>query len=508
MMGFRVRVLVLVGLLVVMLASVSALGQATPRAVERGLRPGWAPAGFEGWAISDRMAHHGVAGVQIAVIENGQVAWTRGYGVADRERGGEVTTGTLFQIGHLSMPISAALAIVMDREGVIDLDASANEQMRGWRIRTGIGEGADEVTLRPLLSHTGGLTQVSFAGVSGTELVPRLIDELEGRPPASNPPVRQVRRPGNWSFSAGGYAALQRAISDTSGRAFERELRERVLDPLGMARTTHWMGPAGTSPAGSARGHVASDPNVPGSDWFDGDARVYAATAAVGLWSTAGEYAAFAGEVLRAMRGQSGRLMDAEAADGMRCLVSRNVVPLDRHRPSQDDWIVGWAEGFAVWRRPGREEDDESAVYLVHRGQTPGFSALVVLHPATGGGVVALANQMEAEGLLWEIAHSVARLAKWEGFERDDLHDAEVRLRDFEEAQEVRVVASFTGFDLRAIPCERGLDGTWSARFAVPPGTYQYLFWVDGELVPDIRNPMSETAPDGTIYSRLVVPQR
>lgn len=487
------------------LASGVAWGQATPRNVEGGLRTGWTASNFDGWSLQERMSHHGVAGLQIAVIENGQVAWTRAYGLADREREVAADTGTLFQLGQLSMPLAAVLAHDLHEAGVLDLDAPANTQFRGWRIRTGIGEASDDVTLRKVLSHTGGLDEVRFGGAWGEMLVPRLIDNLEGRPPANNPPVRQVRATGDWRFSAGGYAVLQRAIDDSARVAFERVLRDRVLDPLGMSRTTHWLGPTRTAPAGAARGHVVGDTDAEGLEgvnWFEGDAHVYAASAAMGMWSTAGDYGAFGASLLRAIGGREGEVLDPDTARRLLEPAARDVAPLDPLRPSGEDWIVDWGEGFSIVRRPGAGEDE---VFLVHRAQTPGFTGLVVLSPGSQGGVVVLANQFEAEGLLWEVAYSVARAGGWRGFERPDVQDVHLWLRDFEEAESVSLVGSFNDFRAGEIVCTQSLDGTWRVTVSLPPGTYRYGFMVDGEFVGDTRNPITERGPDGTVYSRLVV---
>jgi CubicO group peptidase (beta-lactamase class C family) len=47
--------------------------------------------------IKDRMRAYGVPGLSIAVIDQGTIAWAKGYGVADTTSGQPVTTRTLFQ---------------------------------------------------------------------------------------------------------------------------------------------------------------------------------------------------------------------------------------------------------------------------------------------------------------------------------------------------------------------------------------------------------------------------
>src|ERR1700676_1059988 len=81
--------------------------------IENGLLPaatikGQSPARMN---LAERMKHYNVPGVSIAFFENGQIAWTRGYGFADVANGRRVTAETLFQSASISKP-QAALALL------------------------------------------------------------------------------------------------------------------------------------------------------------------------------------------------------------------------------------------------------------------------------------------------------------------------------------------------------------------------------------------------------------
>lgn len=52
------------------------------------------------WSIEERMEHYGIPGASIAIIYNGQIAWTKAYGVMDKESQTPVTTQTLFQVSQ------------------------------------------------------------------------------------------------------------------------------------------------------------------------------------------------------------------------------------------------------------------------------------------------------------------------------------------------------------------------------------------------------------------------
>lgn len=61
----------------------------------------------ETFTIEERLWHHHVPGVSIAVIDDGRIAWAKGYGEADAGTGVPVTARTLFQAASISKPVTA-----------------------------------------------------------------------------------------------------------------------------------------------------------------------------------------------------------------------------------------------------------------------------------------------------------------------------------------------------------------------------------------------------------------
>jgi 1,4-alpha-glucan branching enzyme len=58
------------------------------------------------------------------------------------------------------------------------------------------------------------------------------------------------------------------------------------------------------------------------------------------------------------------------------------------------------------------------------------------------------------------------------------------------EAKEVRVAGTFTDWEQAAMTLRKQKDGTWKKTVALPPGTYEYRFMVDGEWRDDPACPM------------------
>src|SRR5262245_24846605 len=83
-------------------------------------------------ALADRMAIHSVPGLSVAVIDDYQLVWARGYGVREAGKPDKVTSETLFQAASISKPITAAAVLRLVDQGQIDLDEDVNAYLTSW----------------------------------------------------------------------------------------------------------------------------------------------------------------------------------------------------------------------------------------------------------------------------------------------------------------------------------------------------------------------------------------
>jgi 1,4-alpha-glucan branching enzyme len=65
-------------------------------------------------------------------------------------------------------------------------------------------------------------------------------------------------------------------------------------------------------------------------------------------------------------------------------------------------------------------------------------------------------------------------------------------------ASKVLLVGDFTDWQQHAIPMEKGPDGLWTAAVKLPPGSYNYLFIVDGQWCDDPQCSLRVPNPFGT----------
>ncbi|GAA2264905.1 hypothetical protein GCM10009853_017810 [Glycomyces scopariae] len=168
----------------------------------------------------------GVAGAAVAVVGDGQVLTTRGFGYADTASGAEVDPAdTLFRPGSVSKVFTATAVMQLVESGDLDLDEDVSAYL-DFEIDRNYPE---DVTLRHLLTHTAGFEEriAGLIGVEGTEV--DLRDSL-----ATDPP-EQVFRPGTTpSYSNYGNSLAGYIVERVSGVPFDDYIAEHLLRPLGM----------------------------------------------------------------------------------------------------------------------------------------------------------------------------------------------------------------------------------------------------------------------------------
>src|SRR5215510_11613866 len=177
--------------------------------------------------LKQLMETFNVPGLSVAVIDNYQIAWARGFGVTENGGGTPVTTRTLFQAGSISKPVAAVGAMWLVEQGKLSLDEDVNKKLKTWKVPENEFTKDQKVTLRRLMSHSAGLTVHGFPGYAVDEPVPTLVQILDGEKPANTEPVRVQLVPGTeWSYSGGGTSVAQQLMIDVTGESFPQLMRE------------------------------------------------------------------------------------------------------------------------------------------------------------------------------------------------------------------------------------------------------------------------------------------
>ncbi len=175
--------------------------------------------------VQDRMERDQVPGVAVGILWGGR-RHVAGFGVTHLEHPLPVTPETLFQIGSITKTFTGTLALILVEEGVLDLDTPVRSYVPDFRVAD--PEVSARVTLRHLLTHTAGWFGDHFLDTgAGEDALARYVAEMAGLPQLA--PLGEV-----WSYNNAGFYLAGHLIQQVTGQPFERLLRERVLEPLGM----------------------------------------------------------------------------------------------------------------------------------------------------------------------------------------------------------------------------------------------------------------------------------
>ncbi len=386
-------------------------------AVEQGLLPaviavGQGAGSTQALSLKSEMDALHVPGVVIAVIHHGKVEWIKGYGVT-RAGGQPVTADTLFQAGSVSKPVAAMAALKLVQDGKLSLDRPVNAGLKTWTLPENDFTRTTPVTLRHLLSHTAGTTVHGFQGYAAGEAVPSLTQVLDGAKPANSDPIRVDQPVGQtYRYSGGGYTVMQSLLIDTTGKSFPEVVRNEVLQPLGMRRSTY------EQPLPAARMAEIAWPHDEAGKLIAGGPHTYPEMAAAGLWTTAPDLAAYVIEIQDALKGQ-GRVLSQDTAKTM-------VTPV------KGDWGLGLEIGGAT-----------KDIYVYHDGSNVGYKATLVGYPTRGDGAVILTNGDQGYQLGQEIVRAIATTYGWPDFQ--PIQRRQVAL---DMAQQTRFTGTFTIKDL------------------------------------------------------------
>lgn len=277
--------------------------------------------------IPRALADNAVPGLSIALVRGAQLAWRRGFGVADMASKWPVDAGTIFEAQSMSKPVFAYAVLKLCEMGVLDLDTPLTKYTPERPVSD--DPRLDLITPRHVLSHTTGFQNWRAAGT----------------------PLSIHFTPGDrWQYSGEGYSYLQSVVTRLTGHSdpavcstFEADMRVCATD-IDAYMKAHLLAPFGMASSGYvwddawaarvARPHDANGmPLKKGHPTATAAAR-YASSG--GLHTTPTDYARFLIEVINPKPADAFRL----TTDSLE-LMTRPVVAVPDD-PRGTSWALGW----------------------------------------------------------------------------------------------------------------------------------------------------------------------
>jgi CubicO group peptidase (beta-lactamase class C family) len=177
-------------------------------------------------AIKAEMSRQNIPGLSVAVVAEGQLRWSAGYGFADLENQVPARAETVYRLASISKPITAVAVMQLAEAGKLDLDAPVQKYVPSFPQKQW------PVTSRQLLGHLGGVRHYKGSEIGSTRRYLRTLDTLAI---FKDDPL--LHEPGTkYAYTTYGYNLLGAAVEGASGAAYLDYVREHIFKPAGMDR--------------------------------------------------------------------------------------------------------------------------------------------------------------------------------------------------------------------------------------------------------------------------------
>jgi serine beta-lactamase-like protein LACTB len=318
--------------------------------------------------VAHEMRDKDVPALSVAVVEDGHMIWSEGFGVADRKANTPAGPDTLYRTSRLSEHLIQVAAAMQAEQGQLNLDAPVTKYLPTFAPKNPFKQ---PMTLRHLLEHTSGLGSDWPDGRPGQTLAQRV---------ASLNQTSLMFAPGSrYRYSAAGLGVVAHVLERSQKESFAAVLQRTLLGPIGVKHGGYALTP-------EQRKLLAV-----GQRWtYLGQTSDAAAYQARGqgddLHMTAPDYA----RVLGFLAGDG-------KAGGKRLLAEKTLKAL---QGDQSPKVVK-GEMVSPFVRAGMVDGQERVTIADHADGTTGAGALLRKDQF---GVVVLTAKGGAAGLTWRVA--------------------------------------------------------------------------------------------------------
>ena len=178
----------------------------------------WIPSAAFLRDLPRQMQALGVPGIGIAVVEQGALAWSRGFGLLQTGGEARVDDATLFEMASLSKPVFAYAAMQLVERGELALDAPLVRYARPDYL--GDSPWLQRISVRDVLRHSTGLPNW------------REHPESEKLMPAVEPGIRI-------DYSGEAFTWLQLAVETITGESLDQTMQRLLFAPAGMRDSSY-----------------------------------------------------------------------------------------------------------------------------------------------------------------------------------------------------------------------------------------------------------------------------
>lgn len=308
-------------------------------------------------------------GLAIAVVADGKLLFSKGYGTTEIGKATAITADTPFYIASTTKVFTGHIAAQLAHDGIVSLTTPVTELMPELRFHPSIK--TESITLTSLLNHTHGIDgngPITYRTAYTAEYANKkqLLDLLAQHPAAKN---------GNaFEYSNIGPILAAYILEHKTGKAWQDMVDQMIFQAIPMRHSANRL--SQLSKLTIAQGHEIGSDGFHPSKTKKQDANMHAAG---GTYSSANDLAAWLGVHLQHGKWQGKTVFPASLVD------KAWTATAQQDRTAQGVKRTGWSLGWDIGEYKGQK------TYLRHGGFT-GYGSYVSMMPERGLGVVVLTN--------------------------------------------------------------------------------------------------------------------
>jgi len=312
-------------------------------------------------------------GMSAAIVDNQEVIFAQGYGLADLEKKVKTTANTIYSICSISKLFTSVAIMQLRDAGKLRLDDEVSEHLPWFNIKQQYPD-SGPITIRSILTHSSGLpresdypywSQPDFHFPTREQLKEKLGQQKTLYPPSTY-----------FQYSNLGISLLGEIVAEISGMSYDDYINEKILKPLGMNDTRPYL------PQSLWRGQLATGYS---SLTRNGTRQMLPFFQAEGIKPAAG----FSSTVLDLAKFASWQFRLLEKG-GEEVLKAPTLREMHRVQWMDPDWKTSWGLGFEVYQMDGK-------TVVGHGGSCPGYRSTLMMDPGKKQAFMVMINASGTE---------------------------------------------------------------------------------------------------------------
>ncbi len=191
--------------------------------------------------ISRTMQKGSVPALSLTLTVDGRTIFSRGYGRRDLENKIPATKDTLYGVGSVTKSFTSMAILSLEKQGLLKTSAPVRDYFEDYNV----DKYADKTTLSHLMYHSSGIASVNASEIIlfrdlGRDTTNIPLESMDDFMEYLNGSASERRSPPGESFMYWneGYTILGKIIENVSGKSYPQYVKETLLRPLGMDRST------------------------------------------------------------------------------------------------------------------------------------------------------------------------------------------------------------------------------------------------------------------------------